>query len=304
MPKVIICQGLPASGKSTWAKAWVTDQPGKRVRINRDDLRAMCHDSHWSRDNEKMIVDARNELLRLALWKDLDVIIDDTNFGDNPRHIQEVVDGWWCDHSAQWQADNERPQVTIKFFDVTLTEALKRNSQRAASVPEKVIKDMYRKFIMPNLAQPRGTYRTPTPGLPECCIFDLDGTLAIPHPDRDPRTNVTTCDKDSPNQPILRLSQAIYHATKLPLLIVSGREDGPGREPTERWLKYYAIPYVELHMRKTKDYRQDSIVKKEIFENEIAPRWNVVWVFDDRNQVVQVWRELGLCCLQVAFGDF
>jgi predicted kinase len=301
--KVIICQGLPASGKSTWAKAWVTDRPGERIRINKDDLRAMLHNSQWSKKNEDVIVQVRNMILHNALTRGLDVVIDDTNFGKNENHIRLVVDGWWHDRTLMEQNESTYPEVTLKTFDISLTDALKRNSQRAAAVPDKVIIDMYRKYIEPNRSVTRGVYREPTPGLPECIIFDMDGTLAIPHPDRDPRTDCSTSDKDSPNVPILRLQQVLQR-TNLPILIVSGREDGPGRKPTERWLKYYAVPYAKLLMRKTKDYRKDSIIKKEIFENDIAPFYNVVWVFDDRNQVVQTWRELGLCCLQVCEGNF
>ena len=57
-------------------------------------------------------------------------------------------------------------------------------------------------------------------------------------------------------------------------------------------------------MRKTGDNRKDAIVKREIYETHIKDKYQVDYVLYDRNQVVEMWRSLGLTCLQVADGDF
>ena len=57
-------------------------------------------------------------------------------------------------------------------------------------------------------------------------------------------------------------------------------------------------------MRETGDSQPDKIVKRKIYENIIKGRFNVKFVLDDRDQVVRTWRNLGLRCLQVAYGDF
>jgi hypothetical protein len=57
-------------------------------------------------------------------------------------------------------------------------------------------------------------------------------------------------------------------------------------------------------MRTEGDHRSDDIVKKEIYEKRIAPQYDVVIVFDDRDKVVKMWRDLGLLCGQVYYGDF
>lgn len=57
-------------------------------------------------------------------------------------------------------------------------------------------------------------------------------------------------------------------------------------------------------MRPEGDIRKDSIVKRELFEKYVRPYYNIEFVLDDRNQVVEMWRSLGLKCLQVAEGDF
>lgn len=59
-----------------------------------------------------------------------------------------------------------------------------------------------------------------------------------------------------------------------------------------------------LHMRKTGDMRKDAIVKREIFDGEIKDYFFIEFVLDDRNQVVEMWRDLGLTCFQVADGNF
>jgi hypothetical protein len=57
-------------------------------------------------------------------------------------------------------------------------------------------------------------------------------------------------------------------------------------------------------MRKHNDYRSDDIVKKEMYFEYIQPKYNVVCVFDDRDKVVKMWRDLGILCCQVYYGDF
>jgi len=74
---------------------------------------------------------------------------------------------------------------------------------------------------------------------------------------------------------------------------------------TERWLAKHNVPYDMLIMRKHTDTRKDSIIKKEIFDEHIKGKYFVRFVLDDRNQVVDMWRQdLGLPCLQVYYGDF
>lgn len=90
------------------------------------------------------------------------------------------------------------------------------------------------------------------------------------------------------------------------ILLVSGRPD-TYRDQTIAWLTKFNIPWNGLFMRKAGDYRKDCIVKREIFENELLPMSESGTSFlciDDRNQVVEMWRSLGLQCWQVAPGDF
>ena len=87
------------------------------------------------------------------------------------------------------------------------------------------------------------------------------------------------------------------------IIIVSGRSD-EFRNSTIQWLEYNTVPYDELYMRPAGDHRKDSVVKEEIYRSIIAPNYEVLFCIDDRQQVVDMWRSIGLVCLQCAKGDF
>lgn len=79
MKKVILMKGLPGSGKSTYAKKIVTDNPEQYKRINRDDLRLMFDNSFTSKANETFIRSVRALLILKTLESGKSVIVDDTN---------------------------------------------------------------------------------------------------------------------------------------------------------------------------------------------------------------------------------
>ena len=51
MKKIILTRGIPASGKSTWAKQEVLKDPEHSIRINRDDLRNMSGNIGFLQEN-------------------------------------------------------------------------------------------------------------------------------------------------------------------------------------------------------------------------------------------------------------
>jgi len=84
---------------------------------------------------------------------------------------------------------------------------------------------------------------------------------------------------------------------------MSGRSD-ECRNETYQWLRENDVPFDELYMRAADDKRQDWKVKYDLFNEHVRGKYNVVGVFDDRDQVVKLWREMGLTCFQVAPGLF
>lgn len=76
MKKVIMMRGLPGSGKSTYAKNLLKENPNMYKRINRDDLRAMFDNGHWSKGNEKFVKQVREMLIIKALEDGKHVLVD------------------------------------------------------------------------------------------------------------------------------------------------------------------------------------------------------------------------------------
>ncbi len=142
-------------------------------------------------------------------------------------------------------------------------------------------------------------------------VFDLDGTLALVDHRRGAlsgeRPDWHSFNKasllDPPNSAVVQVAQALFDSAQgYELWITSGRSDAVELE-TRGWLKKHQVPFHRLLMRSAADNRADSVLKREW-----AVQYNfvetVIGVFDDRNSVVNMWRELGIPCFQVAPGDF
>lgn len=86
-------------------------------------------------------------------------------------------------------------------------------------------------------------------------------------------------------------------------IVMSGRDESC-RDATEAWLLKHGIVYDKLFMRPEKDMRKDNIIKSELFDDYVRDNYDVQFVLDDRNQVVDMWRAMGIKTLQVAPGNF
>lgn len=139
--------------------------------------------------------------------------------------------------------------------------------------------------------------------LPIAIICDIDGTIAL-RGNRGPHDHDSSME-DAVNWPVVQIiNQFMLYEYRM--ILVSGRDE-QYRDVTEYWLRAHALfPHKPdaLLMRPRGDNRADEIVKREIYERQIKGKYSVRAVFDDRNKVVKMWRELGLLCLQVAEGDF
>lgn len=288
MLKIILCKGLPASGKSTFAinhcentKSW--------KRINKDDIREK-YSEEWSPELEKKILNEERQLGISYLHAGYNLIVDDTNL--HPKHEaywREVasVNGW---------------EFSIKFFDVALDVCIERDSKRTKSVGAKVIKDMYYRYIhkKEEIKSDNRKIMIQDHSLTKTVIVDIDGTLALMN-NRSP-FDYMAAGKDFPNVDLFRLIETLAKDSKI--ILLSGREE-TSREVTENWLKKYGFPKWEmLLMRAEKDYRPDDVIKKELFDTHIKDKYYIMAVFDDRDKVVKMWRDMGLLCLQVYYGDF
>lgn len=141
-----------------------------------------------------------------------------------------------------------------------------------------------------------------------CIIVDIDGTLAnIEHrrlhlsENNDWKSFQLNMDQDSINNWCKILIDQFKNNYKIFLL--TGRE-ATHKEVTLKWLAEHSVYYDDIFFREEKDYREDSIIKKELFQNHINDNYSTLFVVDDRLKVVKMWREIGLTCLQCDWGNF
>jgi len=142
-------------------------------------------------------------------------------------------------------------------------------------------------------------------------IFDLDGTLAdmqhrlhfIKKKPADWKSFFATCVDDKPITNILAICWALQSQNHV-IAIISGRSDEVLVE-TINWLRNNNVNYDFLYMRKAGDHREDFVVKAELLER-LQKDWphEIGGIFEDRKQVVDMYRAKGLRVFQVADGEF
>ncbi len=151
-------------------------------------------------------------------------------------------------------------------------------------------------------------------------IFDLDGTLAL----IDKRRAISTKDNgkmdwdkffdpqnialDQPNTPVITMAQTL-HSQGFQIVIFSGRSKATYRT-TRQWLIQNDVPFDLIKMRPNDrdtgghfHFMKDSDLKQHWLD-DLQIKDDIFAVFDDRNQVVDMWRKNGLTTFQVADGDF
>ena len=137
--------------------------------------------------------------------------------------------------------------------------------------------------------------------LKQAIIVDVDGTIALRN-GRGP-FEWDKLENDLPNLPVIEIVSRLSSAG-LFVVLVTGREQR-FYDRTVKWIQRFLNFPFELHCRDNFDNRRDVIVKEEIYKKHIEGVFEVVAVFDDRERVVQMWRDtIGLMCLQVAPGKF
>ena len=292
--KITILIGIPASGKSTYAKDYIRNN-ADTVRVNRDDFRLMLKSAQMTEPKiEDMITTLVDATITQSLLRKCNVLVDATNL--KVGYIKSFVEKF------KYSAD-----IDYRVFDISIEKALERDAKREATVGEAVIKKMYKDFkilmdsfdFQPVIKTDR-KHLTPNfeSKLEDAVIFDIDGTLALMGK-RGP-FDWDDVYKDSINEIVSE--QLAFHKSKgRKILVVTGR-DGVCRKVTEDWLDLHELEYDEMFMRPIDDYRKDTAIKKEIYLNEIKDKYNVLAVYDDRLQVIRTWFELGLYVFTVNQG--
>lgn len=304
MPTLTITRGLPASGKTTWAQGQVLATSGRTARVSRDDLRThvlgVTGKAVLSYEDEQVVTRMQQALVRAALEAGRDVIVDDTN-------LRLKFARAWVDLAVSVGAEFA---VNDEFLSVPVDVCVERDATRTPGVGADVIRGMHLKFLngrpLPPVTPPETVsglvepYDPPEPGaLPAAWLVDIDGTLALMN-GRGP-FEWDRVGEDAPNPSVVELARAL--GTQTALILMSGRDE-VCRDATVAWLEVHGIGWDHLFMRPAGDMRKDSIIKAEMFDAHVRDRFDVRGVIDDRQQVVDMWRAMGLVVAQVAPGNF
>lgn len=310
IPTINILVGPPGSGKSTAAKEAARTFKDEVTVISRDELRKSMYGyteenvNEYYEDNkprlgqmEAVVTKEHDSLIRRAIRKGKNVIVDNTH----------------CKMSYITYYTKFYAKLELTVMDTPYNECVSRDSKRTRVVGKEIIQKMYNdyenvKVKLPLIQQIIDEHNTmmdmtlnnTTEMTKPCIIFDIDGTLAH-HTSRGPfdysRVHTDTVDPE-----LLHLNWTLSQTVN-DIFIVSGR-DSECEQETRNWLDANKIRYDRLIMRAKRDSRPDWIIKQEIWRDIINDGFHIQYMFDDRDQVVDRARQLGLKSLQVAPGDF
>lgn len=280
--KAIVCVGISASGKSTFAEALFTKSG--YAEVNRDNVR-FNHFCNGRRDwrlykftkaNEKYVTEVCDRDIDTWASLGINIVCSDTNL--NPKYRKALIS----------KLEDLGYEVEIKEFPITLEEAWKRDDNRVGGVGRSVIYSQYLKWL-----EYKGERKyTPDTTLQKTILCDVDGTVASMQGVRKPYE----WDKvhlDKPRHFVISMVEGIAIEEDYHVIFLSGR-DGCCFQETKDWLNTNVGCNFELMMRSAGDNRKDAEVKYEIFWNDIADNYNVVGVFDDRPCMIRKWYEIGI----------
>ena len=307
MNQIIVMIGISGSGKSTKARQIreeLTTQGKRALIVSKDKIRELLFgytedtiQDYYRLPNlfilEKQVAKYQESLIDLALAESNIVILDNTHV--KLSYINEIRNKYIA------------CLITYELVECNLNEAIIRDLGRTRRVTEEVIKKQFnnlnilkRNFDF-KATVPKG-YKIlkQDPNLPKAYVFDIDGTLALMQ-DRGP-FEWSKVGQDLVNEPVAEILQLLREQKYYQIIICSGRDE-VCRDETVDWLIGRGIYYDELHMRSKNDCRKDNIVKEE-FWRDLVRRYNIVAMYDDRDQVVKHARNLGFKVFQVADGNF
>lgn len=295
MSKLIILQGPPCSGKSTWAAEYKNNEDPEVVIVNRDDIRFELGKGKYTMERENDVTEIEYNRVIEGLNEGKNVILDATNL--NPTYLKK-----WLELPIEYTYE-------IKEFYVLFAEAMKRSKARKEAgglyINRNTMTHFYKKYYPKEFREEltdKRVIREPELRLPSIIICDLDATLAL-HQGREPfEWELLKTDKIDPRlRLLLNNFMGLYK-----VVFITGRPESARKDTTE-WLQ---DPENKLHsnwelfMRKNNDFSRGDDYKEKVYHEKIEGKYNVLCVFEDSNKCVSRWRELGLLTCQVENSDY
>lgn len=331
VPEFIVLSGLQGSGKSYYARMWQAERADDRTRINYDDLRLELFGANWKwnrADEERMKAIAEQRAVE-AVEAGKSVIIDNTNLSEKVRN--------------KWMQLGRSLGATVVQHEINtpIEDCIRRDRRRSggARVGRGVIErmalfygfidwdDVDGQFIIVDIDGTVADISQRLHHVKQKCLTcgaeaEKIGT-AFGEKSKGYQCSNAVCHKpniskknwpaffadvanDKPIQPIIDLVWDL--ANKYNVLFVTGRDTSIAKE-TEDWLDQHFKEqgcdepfYSHLFMRNNGDSRPDYEIKAEILE--LLPKKRIVYILEDRDQVVSMYRKAGMTVLQSAKGDF
>lgn len=271
--KLIICRGIQGSGKSTWAKQWCHEDPEHRVRFNNDDVRNMLGD-YWVPSREKLVTEAKANMITFALIKGYDVVVDNMNL--NPKE-----DAWIRTLCENIEKDTGiHVNIEYKDFWTPVEECIRRDAARPNPIGEKVIKETWRRYrnfiINSDIKEMLKNKAEHVDGGRPVILVDMDATLCLNTSGRPfyGENSASGMLEDTPVEEICRLVRQMGEHCLV--FIVTGREGTTEVvDATKEWLKKNEIPSDAMFFRPVGDYSPGPDCKRRIYEENIKGKYNV-----------------------------
>ena len=297
--KLILTRGIQGSGKSTWARQWVEEDPEHRIRINNDDIRNMLG-PYWIPDREKVVSTIKLRTAQVAMDLGYDVVVDNMNLNSKEiKFWEEIIKRYSREITSVSSSSGYEYEIEFKDFFIPLEECIRRDAMRPNPIGEKVIRETwkrYKHFIQTTEVERHVDNMRRYTGKPKCIVIDMDSTMCFNVTKR-PWFGEGAAEgmiNDVPNTGVCEMIRQLQDYYDI--VVATGR-DTSQEEVTRQWLAKQGINPDEFYFRTNGDCRKGVVVKKEQIE-KILETYDIVSIFEDCEPIVQMYREMGLTVLQ------